>query len=532
MHPAEYIGPHQKYYPATRVPWLALGAAFYAVLPAVYANIGLKSTVFFFTLLFFFSAAERAAGRLAAGVASVLLGTYAFFVMSVGWDYIDGMVVMLFAAASEAAIRAADREVGPPIKEALVGGIYAALVSCNIFSLALLPSLLLLYSAALARAGRFGWTGSLERVSGAVLGFFGACVALGLLNKSLSGDPFYLLTQVRAAIDLSAPASAAATWSIRFQPWAFLLPVSTWLAVPASVCVLSIFTAAVSGMSYIRSPGRDHLFMFLASAQYILAFALFALSTVVSLAVLLFWFYTSYLDIAAFLTLACTLHYFWRGASPRGVLPWIVAAAVMLLSFEPHLGLLVQDDLHFQPGAVAFVTSFAWVLPALILLIMAGRFRSSILIAAASIVLGVGNISMMSQAQLSPRFAEDRVPGFLAVVDLAEAIHAQDGNPRRYVWVDRSEERDGGLFHAAWIESLLSSKSPIGSDSATRFPDLPSFGFEAGDLVIIATSRVDWLEAADARLTGLHLAFKPASVKVVREGSVKFTVASGTLAPT
>lgn len=531
LHPKEYIESHQSYYPATRVPWLALGAAFYALLPAVTANIALKFLVFFLAILFFYAAAVRSAGRFAACVSTVLLGTYAFFVMSVGWDYVDGMVVMLIAAAYASVVFAAYRRSDSPLGEFLFGCIYAALVSCNPFSLVLAPSIILFYFASLVRAGRLHGTGWPARIGAAVVGFLAGTIAFALLSKLLGGDPFYLVVQLRAAFDLSSSSAASASWSIRFEPWAHLLPVSTWLAMPTTVAIISLGVGALAVVRLARGRNRNDLFMLLVAIHYLLAFGLFALSTAVSIAVMLFWFYTSYLDITAFLTLACAFGYLrphWKG---RPFWPWAVAAAIMLASFVSPLGLLIQQQLQYSAGSVKATAAFAWVFSGLVLLLLACRPRFSVLAVVGALLLGVGNVSMMTQAQLSPQFTDNRTSGFLAVQQMAEAIRSHSANNRRYVWVDRAEKPYGGLFHAGWIVSLMSAKDPMGWDVSGKFPDLPTFEFRAGDLVVIATSRPDWREAADAKLDKLHLALNPGKVETIKQGDVHFTLVLAELVP-
>ena len=80
---------------------------------------------------------------------------------------------------------------------------------------------------------------------------------------------------------------------------------------------------------------------------------------------------------------------------------------------------------------------------------------------------------------------------------------------------------------------MAAKSRAIGFDQTTRFPDLPPHGFQAGDPIIILTTRSDWQRAADEHLRMINLALQPTRVRTIAYGDVQFEaiVAKLALAP-
>ena len=88
-HPVESISAHPTYYPVTRIPAVAFGALFYAALPELIANFTFKIVLAVSALLALGATLRRLVGPATAALVVGVAGTYPFFVMAMGWDYID-----------------------------------------------------------------------------------------------------------------------------------------------------------------------------------------------------------------------------------------------------------------------------------------------------------------------------------------------------------------------------------------------------------------------------------------------------------
>lgn len=530
MHPAEYIGRHPTYYPVTRIPWIAFGSAFYAVLPPVAANIALKLTLAVTTAGLFYAALRTLAGPVAAVSATILLLTYPYFIMTMGWDYIDGPVSLLLACCYYAAIHGALREGGWHVGEFLAGTAFAALIVCNLLTVVVAPAVALFYLAVLFRAGRVSGRSLWLRIATAILGLVVGLVLCSLLNAAFGGSVLLLVDQFRGALSLQSGEKRL----IAFESWAHLLPVAGWLAMPVVAFGASLAAGGIATVRILRGTAQQRdLLVALVAAHYLLAFAIFALVTLYSMAMLLFWFYTSFLYIPAFLALGCALGY--AGGSERVQSVWLaLLTAVPLLAIHlPKLGLPLQQYLGFSFGSVPVTTSIAWVAAGIALLFLAKRPRFGGAMLAGAAVLAVGYLSLIVQPQLNFTIDRDRKDGFRAILAAVDEIRSVSANPRRFLWVDRSEpDYYGGIFHAASIQSLLSSRNLlIGGDQTTRFPELPPHGFQAADPVVILTSRGDWLEAANAKLASLNLALRPVRTRLIAFGETRFEAVVGELVP-
>jgi hypothetical protein len=535
MHPREYISAHPGYYPATRIPFIAVGAAFYAALPPVAANIALKITLYTSTVGFFYATARLCSGRSAALFAAIALATYPFFIMSMGWDYVDAAVNLMSAACYFAAGCGARRSTRWPVWEFVAGLAFAILVACNLFAIMLGPSILLFYLASLYSADMLGMgRGALfRRVAAGLVGIAAGLVAHAVAFQMYGGSTLLaLLAQWSEVAKVTTQGNGQ--WA--FQNWQYLHPHATWLAVPLTVAIISVVNVVGASRRIAGSVfDKKDVFVLLISAHYLLLLSIFCVITVYSVPVLMFWFYASYLNIPGFLTVACAFAYVGRKTHSKAGWAWPLAAVPLLAIDWPTFGIPLQRLFAFRFEEVSLTTALACVAAAfgIILTAAIARFRHVAILGV--LVLSVGYLSMITNAQLNYLHTGDRAQGLSAVIAAAEEIRSVSGNPRHFLWIDRNEPNFyGGLFHAAFVQSHLAAKSrAIGFDQTTRFPDLPPHGFQAGDPIIILTTRSDWQRAADEHLRMINLALQPTRVRTIAYGDVRFEaiVAKLALAP-
>lgn len=530
MHPHEAVTAHPNYYPATRIPLVALGSAFYAALPPVAANLALKFALFASTLGIVFYVLRRAAGLAAAIATTILLGAYPYYVMSVGWDYLEGLVCVLLSLCYLGATLAAQGRVRWRLPEVLIGAALGTLLACNLFTLVFAPVVAIYYVAALARAGRLGLAALVQGALAAALGGLAALVVLSLLNMLLGGEPLVLAVQIRTALELSN-SSGTEAWSIRYSSWSHLQPYAIWVAVPFATGLLALLVGAAAAVRAWRGGfGREDVFAALVALHFLLALGLFVLSTAVSLAVLMLWFYTNYLIVSTFVTLGIMLGYLARGTRRVPAWPLVGLALIVFAVHLPAIGLPLQNAFGFGFGSVKLAATLPWVVAGVLLLGLAALPRARLLAVPAAALLAVGYVSMITQPQLNFVQERDRESGFRAIVAASAQVDALSNNPRRFIWADRSEPRVGGLFHAISIRAVpISHNWAIDFGETVNFPTLPPHGLKAADPVIIFTARPDWQQRANESLAKVDLAFVPDSEREIAYGQVRFQAIVGHL---
>lgn len=517
-HPADLVL-HPTYYPTTRVPWIAFGSAFYALLPDVLANAALKLTLFAGTVLLVVLSLGRLGGAAPAVATALLLAAYPFFVQSVGWDYLEGLISLLIAACYAAATFGGLRAARWRTLEGLLGAAAVVLLACNLFTVVFLPPLTLFYLAVLVRAGRASLR-NLAFGGGAMAGgaLVGALVLSGIA-AALGGDPWFLKVQIEAVFRLSAQRTG-----VTYESWTPLLPYATWLAIPGAVGIASLVVGGIAAFRSLRDPGAGaDRFMALVALHYLLILALFVVVTAVSLAALLVWFYTSYLIVSAFVTLGCILGYLQRGRRPAPVWPWAAAFILLMAIYVRAIGLPLQTALGFGYGAPLAVQTAIWAGVAVLVILGAQRLRSSTLTLLGVVVLCGAYLAMINQPQLSHAHAKARRPGFQAMNAAVDLIRSVSDHPRRYVWTDRLEQPYGGLFHSIWCQSMLSSRdAAIGFESATQLPALPPHGFRAGDPIVVLTANPDWRALAEPALAARSLGLRVTRTHTIAFDDVRF----------
>jgi hypothetical protein len=518
QHPVEYIKGHPDYYPATRMPYIAYGAAFYALLPPLAANFAMKLVLAVSALATLGLALLRLVGASTAILVLIVAGTYPFFVMAMGWDYIDGFSIVLTAAAYACIVTAARRGDRSGPWDFLAGLCFGLTVACNLFAVTLAPSLALFYLAVLVPAPRLPGQGLrlFARIAFAIIGLAAALGASSGLSVLFGGGADVIEQQLRAAIRLSGPERQL----VAFAGYANHLPVASWLILPAAAVLAAIVLA-------LRSWRHRDVFAALMAGHYLVLSAIYVWVTAVSLAALLFWFYVSYLLVPAFVTIACAL-----GPSRERASVLAFAAIPLVAVHLPWIGAPAQLALGLFIFSWMPVSKVIWwTAPGLLLTAIAHRLRSwrgATVRIAGVLVLAAGWLAMLNWPQLCFYPGQPpRIDGFRAALDAVEFIRAASSNPRRYLWVDREEPAFYGLlFHSIWIESLPSSKYwPIGFEGSTKFPALPPHEIKPGDPLVILTSRPDWRERAEEALRGAGLSIGDVDEMEIRHGAVAFKAA-------
>jgi hypothetical protein len=184
-------------YRVTRFSWDLPGFLCYALLPPVAARLTLHLAFYYTALFSCYAIARRLWGSRAALLCSVLMGGYPMFLISMGWDYIDGACQTYVLLTLYCTLKAAE---GPSHKLFLVlaGAFYLA--GATAFPVVLLfgPVALGLYLLRRERAR----AGSLVAALGwGCIGVVALALTFCGIYKVATGKFFYIMTTVNFAGD-------------------------------------------------------------------------------------------------------------------------------------------------------------------------------------------------------------------------------------------------------------------------------------------------------------------------------------------
>jgi hypothetical protein len=220
----------RDHYSAGRLSALLPGAAVYSLLSPVAANLVLHVGVHTVAVLSGYAAVAAVAGRRAAFLAAVALGTNPFFLRAAGWDYVDGYVIAYFLLATALAARA-----GRPGRHwrvwcAAAGAAGGCAVVGYLSAALLLPGIAALFLVTNRGGGRHP-----AEAAGfwAIVGFFAAFALFAAASKLLGGPVVFFLPSLVYAGRTFGP-EAAAQFIFPPHEWASR---AAWLVLPAAAAV-------------------------------------------------------------------------------------------------------------------------------------------------------------------------------------------------------------------------------------------------------------------------------------------------------
>lgn len=294
-----YLEQFRDVYYSSRLSVILPGYLLRRLLPPLAANLVLHFGLYWLAVGAFYLTARAFVGRRAALLAVLVLGSQPYFLLAIGWNYVDGFGLAYFLAAAACLTLAAGQAVrpgGPPGAEgpesegrpllgsapsrgrtpwgrrsclALAGAAATALVSANLFYTVYLPLLAAGYLALLWPLPlRQAWRDLLWVIAGAA----GAFCVLGLANRF--GGHGYFLFLLPSARWLARFSRAESGFKHPASQW---LRGALWLAFPLLILLSSLATLLRGLLVRLFEPasrlGRLVLFTQL---QYVAFFALMA----------------------------------------------------------------------------------------------------------------------------------------------------------------------------------------------------------------------------------------------------------------
>jgi hypothetical protein len=323
----QYLIAFPDAYYGSRLSWILPGYLAYFLFPPFVANYVLHLSFYYLAIFSLYFILKPSAGRRAAFLASVLMGSYAFFLLAIGWDYVDGAGITYFLLTVLMLSWAARKE-NWTAWMVLSGVFFAALIYTNIVWLLFAPSLLIYYALTNYPHRR---RKTLIKVAAFVGGILAITLVLGSINYAIEGKFFFFMPSVNFVL---GNAGKPNPWRIDWQEW---LPRAIWLLLPLVVLLGSTGTLV---LSRLRKP-FDQSDTVAFPAIFIASCLSMIFLEVKAVPVLQHTYYVSYLIPAMFLAIGAPLKSLAALPNDRFA---VVAGFASILVIFPLITVFVSKD--------------------------------------------------------------------------------------------------------------------------------------------------------------------------------------------
>jgi hypothetical protein len=472
--PNEYYG--------SRVPWTVLGFVVHRFFSPGASLIVLALVLFYASTYSLFYAIYGIFKNAAAGfVAACLLGTNSWFLLAIGWNYVDGpsIACTLLSVAALVATTHGERFRSGSL---FWGALSAVLIALYPLNLVFIPVELLLFLGLDRLANR---RASVRLAALWSAGFAGATFAMGLANWSAGGKFDFIGPTIRD-LHLVTPAG---TNYIYVVPWRNWLPEATWLLVPAIAFAASVAFVIARRETIVRfwqapnSPApEDEESLLVLAIGFIVTACGFILMQVLQFSVLAFFFRANailpfaYLAFGGFIAVALL-----RG--PRRITVRFALAAAFIC---------------FTPWLLGYLRVITLPLPAeLYSALFNGRIRESLWILAgaafllSTILLRYRAVALLSVALLSILNVATVSPG--SIITLPQDTSNRD---RTLATFAASEviDKESSTLPAIWWDRKDPANFSFSSLAIMYLDQTPAINAPDERVVFIRSSRFRDLE--------------------------------------
>lgn len=519
VHLPEFLQTFGNTYYASRVPWTVTGWLLHSAFEAAQALYILHFAVFYLAVFSLYVAVRTIfANTAAACAAALLLGTHSYFLLAVGWDYVDGPSIACSLAALAAMASAA---IQPRWRLAALmwGGATCAMVSIYLLLVLLVPIHIgmFLFLNRLRGKRPVLVAAALFTTSGAI-----ATLCLGLINWLLGGPFLYILNQINVLSALTAGQFAVERPIIE---WVCSAP---WLFVPTITFAFScgyvwLHSKSVAKKIRLGGVGADpEISLFLCCLADITASLIF-----VGLEAKHFYFLQKYYNANALLPFA----YLTIGGAfaamikPSGqVRQFGFLAAVAVIALVPWVLATLG---HIFPRPALFDGStfeIGWIMAGSLLFLFVVQ-RSYRLAGAALVILFFSIVNLGAPPGRiyyppNPAFK----PQILAVFDASRKVARYNPDARARFWFNVNDPH--GYLLRNIVSSYLSEYSRVNEE----FPRLiaangKQSSVAAGERIILLTSRdEDPIALANAAVADQNLFFEQVAKIEIRRPGVEFAM--------
>ena len=280
-------------YYGTRLSWILPGYLAYSLFPSLVANYVLHLGFYYLATFSLYFILRPSVGRRAAFLTSASMGCYAFFLLAIGWDYVDGAGIAYFLLTVLMLSWAARKE-GWVTWMVLSGAFFGALIYTNLVWLALAPSLITYYL--LTHRPHQKQKTSIS-VGAFIVGILAITLLLCSVNYAVGGRFFFFIPSVNYVLNHGSHQSP---W--RFDWYDGSLLRATWLILPTIVLLVTIALLAGSKFRKSFEQADTHL-----QVPFVMSCLGMMFLTVKGLPGLHHSYYASYLIPSMFLAIGASL---------------------------------------------------------------------------------------------------------------------------------------------------------------------------------------------------------------------------------
>jgi hypothetical protein len=486
LHLHQHLQEFGNTYYSTRLAWIFPGYFVHAHLSPLAANIVLRLYLYLMSVLSVFYLIRRSYGLRCALVSCLALACYPEFLMSIGWDYVDGAgiaYILLCLEEMDAAARefSRDRTFAFFIRGMATGAAFSAAVHSNLFVVAAVPVVLV---AATGRMGRK----ILHLIPPASCGAAGLTILLGVINRYLGGAFLFFLPSVRFA---SQNAGTTNQWYVPVSTWILK---ATWLVLPAAISVIGLVWIARAAIR--DKPASKSRIADIACAPLIVS--VFVLCNLLGMPVLQFDYYTSYM--LPFLVLGSAAMVGDRMET------WKIREVVLLCCYLGLIALLVGSNTPIWEWLPSFREEVRQALipvPAAKLfgvLVVSGlstEFIKRRLYASIVLLCGLATTAMTLGLMTLPADATESRIRFLTIDATSRELGNLSAGAKLWFW--HSSEAETAMEFESISSTYLWGYRLLG----TELPKVNSVLAERGDMIALMTDDQASLDQARISLTKL-----------------------------
>jgi hypothetical protein len=437
----DYIRDFGPTYYGSRLPWLIVGSVFHSLFSFELANLLLRLVLFYCAVFSMYFALRGAFfDKSTALIGALFLGTNSYFLWSITWDYPDGVGIALLS-----------------LTLALVTASAMTMVSCQLFLLALMPSIGLYSLIVMREAG-------IRQIALAVLfsavGSLVAFAGWGVISLYLGGQFNYLQPQIDAAQSLSAAAyeRGDTTWIIQ-AGW-LVLPT---LGVLVSIFILGRLAALLTHGTKLRDLDQVSNVSMAVAVAMLSSSMVFLYLEFTGGAELQFQYYADYLFPFACLVIGAAIALALSQVTPNRK-PFIVGcAAVILVAPLATDGLLIIDRFPMG-GTLTNGWGFLAALGIVLLMAAAVTRRYQLLLVALVPLAMVSPGTFFFDTIYDFHLRETMKNRFVLMAQANDALEVHNRNGNLRFWYDANEPL-GGVYRGVsslhlWLFRLVGEDFP------------------------------------------------------------------------
>ncbi len=505
-------------YYGTRLPFLLPGYGLYQLFSPIVANYILHLSIYYIGIFSLYLILKNIFNRRTALLSALLLGAYGWYLVSTGWDYIDGMgmaympltiLLLLLAAKNKRWL----------IAMFAAGAFSIAFFTTNLFLVSFAPFLAVFY---LFANWKFRKNNLFISLVVYFLGCITALIVFGLAYSAMTGQFLYFMDSISTAKDLL---SGPNPWILK-TAW---LSNATWLVFPVMTAVsafLILMICKIRPGSNTNNNESSSTGFF--QIWFVMLF-LFFLGCQLSpfLPALQIFYYTSYLIPGTFLVIGAV------AAAPLLALTnkqflWVGCSSFLILSLS-HVTFPASSTgdalaTTFDQLLVQFVPRYSIEIS--VALIMAGflflglKSKRPELMSLALLCFGLCN-ALVSLKSLKPHSSGDTA-SFLATVNSAQVVKAVTPEEDGYFWY-AGQSTLGGVYRAVastnlWGYRLINESFP----SLVGEFDKNTVMFTIGQKVILLSTDNNALYQAKMALKTIGLTASFVTQKEILVDNIRF----------